>query len=271
MFIIPIDIAKFHHCASVFNDATGECIVKPFYFDNTFVGIQSLFDTITPFIKNRHIIDFESTGHYGDNLLRFLLNRNCYVGLINPIATSTESKKRIRKTKNDKIDTHVIYRVIRHDDFTHMTKQKLAMREAKTLMRCYSSKKEELNKIKNKLQKHIDLIFPELNTYFKTKYSKLYMLILKEFDSAYNLANSHLNHIKKVLTIKGRGNHTSFDPKQHKKLVKTSIGEYSQISVLEIICLIKMIEYLNINKNRRTFSYLLYPKDWLFPRIGYLK
>lgn len=244
MKIIPIDIAKFHHCVSVIDDCTGEVLIKPFYFNNDIQGFLDFFKIIKPFIRQKHIIGLESTGHYGDNLIHFLLEHNCSVGLINPLATKAESKKKIRKTKNDKIDTQIIYRVICSGDYTPITKNSMVLREAKFLTRCYCSKSEELNIYKNKLQKYIDLVFPEINSYFSTKYSKVYMAVLKEFGSACNLANAHLSRIKKVTHIKGRGKKTKCNPKELREIARHSIGEDSDIIVLEIQSLIQIIEII---------------------------
>ena len=46
MKIIAIDIAKFHHCASVSDSRTGELLVNPFYFDNNADGYRKFYSTI---------------------------------------------------------------------------------------------------------------------------------------------------------------------------------------------------------------------------------
>lgn len=69
--------------------------------------------------KSRQII-----GHYGDNLIRFLLDLNFQVGLINPF--STDGK---RKAKTDKINTFIIAQVMQSRNYITMTKHKLEMKE----------------------------------------------------------------------------------------------------------------------------------------------
>ena len=108
MKIIAIDIAKFHHCASVTDDCTGEVLVNPFYFDNNADGYRKFYSIIKKYCNTKHLVGLEATGHYGDNLVNFLLDKKCTVALINPIVTKNEAKKNIRKTKTDKIDTFVI-------------------------------------------------------------------------------------------------------------------------------------------------------------------
>ena len=54
------------------------------------------------------IIGLESTAHYGDNLVRYLVANDYKVCVLNPFQTSSKQKDRIRKTKTDKVDAVVI-------------------------------------------------------------------------------------------------------------------------------------------------------------------
>lgn len=55
------------------------------------------------------------------------------------------------------------------------------MKQARELTRYHASITEDINQKKNRLQKCIDIVIPEFNSWFKTKYSKTYMAVLKEF------------------------------------------------------------------------------------------
>lgn len=70
------------------------------------------------------------------------------------------------------------------------------------------------------------------------------MAILKEFGSTHNLSSSHLNHIKKVNDVKGRGKKLKCDARELKKLASPSIGIHSDIHVLEIKNPIQIIELM---------------------------
>lgn len=183
MNYIGIDVGKFNHCCAVMN-SEGEVLVEPFFFANNSDGFDALLHIIKPFRSSRHMSGLESTGHYGDNLLRFLLANDFQVGMINPISTDAKRKQKIRKTKNDKKDSLTICAVLQSRDYTHMTKNKLSLREGKQLTRYHHDLTASLNQAKNKLQKCIDIVFPEYNSIFATKYSKAYMAVLKECGSA---------------------------------------------------------------------------------------
>ena len=60
-----------------------------------------------------------------------------------------------------------------------MTKNKLSLREGKQLTRYRHDLTRSLHQ-ENKFQKCINIVFPEFNDVFVTKYSKTYMAVLKE-------------------------------------------------------------------------------------------
>ena len=240
MNYIGIDVGKFNHCCAVMN-SEGEVLVEPFFFANNSDGFDALLHIIKPFQSSRHMSGLESTGHYGDNLLRFLLANDFQVGIINPISTDAKRKQKIRKTKNDKKDSLTICAVLQSRDYTHMTKNKLSLREGKQLTRYHHDLTASLNQAKNKLQKCIDIVFPEYNSIFATKYSKAYMAVLKECGSAKVIRETHLKHLKKIVSDASHGKINSDYPTRLKESAKTSIGEDNAVMTLEIKQLIASI------------------------------
>ena len=242
MFYIGIDIAKNEHCACVI-DHSGEVFIEPFFFNNNLDGFKLFLDKTKDFINQDHILGLEATGHYGDTLIKYLLDNNFYVGVINPLVTDAFRKSKVRKTKTDKIDAFIICKVLISGDFSTMTSTKFNNRQAKQLTRFHATLSQDLNIHKNRLQKCLDIVFPEFNSFFKTKYSKAYMAILKEFGSAFNVANAHLTKLKNTLNIKARGAKT-YDYKAFKELASNSVGEDNPNLVLEIKFLISSIELI---------------------------
>jgi transposase len=273
MHIVAIDIAKFHHDAIVVDDDTGAIVVEPFRFGNNDEGFKTLMQNIRPYLKGKHLIGFESTGHYGHNLMMFLLDHKLTVGIVNPLSTKAEREKKIRKTKTDRIDCYVIYKVLSSRDYARMSRKKLKLQEAKTLTRAYNNLMEDITLYKNRLQKCVDIAFPELNG-LVTPYTKCYNAILKEFGSAKVVAKTHLGTIKKVLSIKGRGNHTKVDPHELKTLAQRSIGQNIDANNLEIEYLLGMIEFLEEKKKIYTKKIEEYARQlnspiFSIPGIGY--
>lgn len=109
MYYVGIDIAKLNHFASVVS-SDGEVLVKPFKFTNDNDGFCTLLSALASYDRSSLIIGLESTAHYADNLVEFLVSKRYQVCVINPIQASTMRKNNIRKTKTDKVDSrHRIY------------------------------------------------------------------------------------------------------------------------------------------------------------------
>ena len=51
----------------------GEILIEPFKFTNDYDGFYLLLSKLAPLDQNSIIIGLESTAHYGDNLVRFLM------------------------------------------------------------------------------------------------------------------------------------------------------------------------------------------------------
>ena len=111
MIYVGVDIAKLNHFASALS-SDGEVLMEPFKFTNDNDGFQLLVSKLESFDKNSIIIGLESTAHYGDNLVRYLVTDNYKVCVLNPIKTSVMRKNNIRKTKTDKVDTFIICKTL---------------------------------------------------------------------------------------------------------------------------------------------------------------
>lgn len=103
MIYVGIDIAKLNHFASALS-SDGEVLMQPFKFTNDGDGFQLLVSRLESLGPDSIIIGLESTAHYDDNLVRYLVACNYSVCVLNPIKTSTLRKNNIRKTKTDKVD-----------------------------------------------------------------------------------------------------------------------------------------------------------------------
>lgn len=272
MIYIGIDIGKNQHYFAVTN-SEGEMLVKPTSFQNNSAGFNLLLESIKPFQRARHLAGYESTGHYGDNLGRFLLNKGFEVGIINPLTTDAFRKQRIRKTKNDSIDALLICSVLESRQYTTLTKKKLILREGKQLSRYRQELVKQLNMTKNQFQADIDLAFPEFNTIFKTKYSKTYMAVVKEFPSANAIANAHLTKLSNVISDSSRGRLDKTFAKQLKEVAKHSIGEISATLEFKLKQHIEQIELIaeqvaSVNEKIEELATQLNSPIFTIPGIG---
>ena len=135
MIYVGIDIAKLNHFAAAIS-SDGEILIEPFKFTNDADGFQLLTSKLESFDKDSIIIGLESTAHYGDNLVRYLVAELYKVCVLNPIKTSQMRKNNIRKTKTDKVDTFVIAKTLMmQDSLSFVSFYDLDLMDLKTLGR----------------------------------------------------------------------------------------------------------------------------------------
>ena len=115
MIYVGIDIAKLNHFAAAIS-SQGEIHFEPFNFSNDYDGFYLLLSKLAPLDQHSIIIGLESTAHYGDNLVRFLICKDFKVCVLNPIMTSSMRKNNVRKMKTDKVDTLVIAKTLMMQD-----------------------------------------------------------------------------------------------------------------------------------------------------------
>ena len=92
-------------------------IVKPFEFSNDIRGFEGFKTNCLKFLKpDNHLIGLEDTGHYGDNLVKWLLDQDYQVALINPITTSNMRRynSRLLKMSIDSVLIFYAYKPIKY-------------------------------------------------------------------------------------------------------------------------------------------------------------
>ena len=133
------------------------------------------------------------------------------------------------------------------------------MYEQKQLTREHHNLKEQLNILKNRLQKSIDIVFPEFNSLFDSKYGTVYVNILKEFGSADAVARADIRTIRKCFDIKGKGRRIALTAEKLKEAAKNSIGFPSTAEVVQIKHIINQVKLIEeqiseIDKKIEEFS-----------------
>lgn len=263
MILVGIDIGKNKHTFSIIDRGTGEILLNPSVFDNNQNGFLLLIKQLKAYDKADILIGMEDTGHYHFALLKYLLDSRYTVALINPTTTDLTRKLQGDITKNDPLDSLTICDVIssnqRKKPYRVTKVNSFELYEQKQLTRHHHNLKEELNIYKNRLQKCIDIVFPEFNSLFRSKYGVVYMNILKTFSSAEAIANADIRSIRKCFDFKGQGKRISLSAEQLKSVAKLSIGIPSAAEEIQIRHLVSQIELLEeqlseIDKRIEEFS-----------------
>ncbi len=263
MILIGIDIGKFSHTFSVVSRESGEILIQPTSFFNDKEGFSSFYQACNAYSKNEVLIGMEDTGHYHFALLKSLLDNHYSVALINPVTTDLTRKLQGGISKNDNLDSLTIcdaissssrkkpYRISKVDSF--------ALYEQRQLTRHHHNLKEELNACTNRLQKCIDIVFPEFNSLFNSKYGLVYMQILRTFSSAEKIAAADIRTLRKCFEVPSKGRRIALTPQTLKDAAKNSVGISSAADEIQIRHLVRQIDLIKeqlaeIDKKIEEFS-----------------
>ena len=239
MVYIGIDIAKFKHFASVVS-SDGKVIVKPFSFENSRQGFMKLIEEIENF--QDCLIGLESTGHYAENLIQFLYERNYSVALINPIQTDSLRDSNIRKTKTDKVDTMLIVQCLMLKKYSLVSSKNIDLIKLRRLSRFRLEMVQQQTRIKTQLTACLDIVFPELAHFFKGNlHLKVSYALLEKYSSAKAIRSARIDGLTNLLFNNSRGKYNYEKALQLKALAKDSIGLDNPAIELQIQCLIKQL------------------------------
>ena len=248
MIYVGIDIAKLNHFASAIN-SDGEILMEPFKFTNDGDGFSLLESNLASICddKDNIIIGLESTAHYGDNLVRYLVASFYKVCVLNPIKTSTMRKNNIRKTKTDKVDTYIIAKTMMfQESLRFVTFYDLDLMDLKQLGRFRQKTIKQRTRLKIQLTSYVDQVFPELQYFFKSGlHQKSVYALLKEAPTPKAIASMHMTHLANLLKVNSHGHFTKEQAKELRVLAQKSVGASDSALSIQITHTISQIELLD--------------------------
>lgn len=242
MFYVGIDIAKQSHFASIMS-SDGEILAEPFAFTNDYSGFQKLLKHLEKYRKIDILIGMESTAHYAENLTCFLYTRGFQVCIINPIQTSALRRSNIRKTKTDSVDTYLIIKALSLNHYRLFTECDYDSLQLKNLCRFRQKLMKAKTKVKIQLVTYVDLLFPELQYFFKSGiHGKACYELLKVQPNPDRIAKMHLTRLTNLLSKSSKGHFKQSHAVQLKKLASQSVGIKNDTLSLQILQSIQQIE-----------------------------
>ena len=245
MIYVGIDIAKLNHFASAIS-SEGEILLQPFKFTNDYDGFHLLIQKLDSLDSNNIIIGLESTAHYGNNLVEFLVKHNYKVCVINPIQTSTMRKNNIRKTKTDKVDTYIIAKTLMMNSHHFFSQHDLSIMHLKDLGRFRMKLIKKRTQGKIQLTSYVDQAFPELQYFFKSGiHQKSVYAVLKEAPSTTDIASMHLTHLSHLLKVSSHGHFKKDTATELRILAQKSVGCNDSSISTQITRIIQLIELLD--------------------------
>ena len=244
MIYAGIDIAKLNHFASVIS-SDGEVLVEPFQFSNDFEGFRSLSLVLDQYSRDQLLIGLESTAHYGNNLVEFLVAKGYRFCVLNPIQTSAMRKRNIRNTKTDKVDTLVIARTLMLGGHRLFEKQDLDCLHLKNLGRSRQDLMKKRTAAKIKLTSYVDQAFPELQYFFHGVHHKSVYALLKEAQTPEQIASMHMTHLTHLLEVASHGHFKKNKAQELRVLAQKSVGSNDSSISIQITQTIEQIELLD--------------------------
>ena len=272
MVYIGIDIAKFKHFASVVS-SDGKVIVKPFPFENSRQGFMKLIEEIENF--QDCLIGLESTGHYAENLIQFLYQRDYPIAVINPIQTDSLRDSNIRKTKTDKIDTMLIVQCLMLKKYSLVSSKNIDMIKLRRLSRFRLEMVQQQTRIKTQLTGCLDIVFPELAHFFKGNlHLKVAYALLEKYPSAKVIRSARIDGLTNLLYNNSHGRYNQEKALQLKSLAKESVGLDNPAIELQIQCLIKQLhlyqkQIQNIDHSIMTLMEIINSPILTIPGVSY--
>ncbi|GAE37709.1 IS110 family transposase [Halalkalibacter akibai] len=249
--VIGIDIAKEQHYACAV-DIRGRELAKVWRINQSTDGfihftrsIQKLMDKHQ---KTDVLIGFEATGHYWKNLAFYLESSDLPYVLVNPlhVKQSKEMDDNLQ-TKNDAKDARVIAKLLPNGYFSvprnmttidHHLRQGSAIRERL---------RKDISAVKNRIQRWIDLYFPEFRQVFK-HYGKQERTVLKLTPLPMDIKDASVEEL--VSQQKTAGAKYAGKPKMKKliDLAQRSIGitDGAYMARIEIQGLVNQLELLEL-------------------------
>lgn len=244
MIYAGIDIAKLNHFASVLS-SDGEVLVEPFQFSNDLEGFRSLSRVLDQYERDQLLVGLESTAHYGNNLVEFLVAKGYRFCVLNPIQTSSMRKNNIRKVKTDKVDTFVIAKTLMQDEHRLFEKQDLDFLHLKNLGRSRQDLMKKRTTCKIKLTSYVDQAFPELQYFFNGVHHKSVYALLKEAQTPSQIASMHMTHLTHLLDTASHGHFKKAKAQELRVLAQRSVGSNDSSISIQITQTIEQIELLD--------------------------
>lgn len=252
MILVGIDVAKDKHDCFIMN-SDGEALTKVFTFPNNLDGFNFFYEKISSVSnpKDKIKVGLEATGHYGYNLLGFLLNKGLPTFVINPLHTNLFRKSlTLRKTKTDKVDSKTIATMLMSDvALKPYTDTSYHNEELKSLSRYRFTKVQERAKLKTSVSRLVQILFPELEKLVSTLHMISIYSLLEEYPGASYIASAHLTKLTNLLNEASHGRYDCNTAIKFREAAKKSIGSVMPAKSLELKHTIKIIRELTIEIN----------------------
>lgn len=248
MIFVGIDIASSKHDC-VITDQHGKVLEEPFTIKNDYQGFATLYQKIEKHKGNHQVyIGLESTGHYGNNLISHMVEREYLVYVVNPLLTSIARKSTsVRKTKTDKTDSKAICTFLRthFSTLTPYTLKSYHTLKLKSLSRLRLNLVKQQSLFKQEFSRLVSITFPELSGFTTTIHSRTNYTLFTEIGLPGDISGTRIDRLTNVLYIASKGHFSLEKAQQLKELAKNSIGNRDEYYKIQFQTTISSIRHFN--------------------------
>lgn len=248
MIYVGIDVAKDKHDCFM-RGSEGEMLQEGFTIPNTMAGFEDLYQRVSSVSENpdKVKVGLEATGHYGYNILGFLLSKGLPTFVLNPLHTNLYRKSlSLRKTKTDKVDARTIAAMLASNvDLRSYTDTAYQNEELKSLTRYRFDKVQERGQLKQSIARLVVILFPELEKLVPTLHLASVYALLSECPGAEQVAATNLTHLKTLLSDASKGRYDREKAVEIRDAARHSIGSRMPAKSLELRHTIKLIQELD--------------------------
>jgi len=249
MYLVGIDISKYKHDCFIATEA-GEIIKDAFSFLNNSIGFQVLREVLSSLDKQDEIrIGLEATGHYGQNLKRFLNDNGYSIMELNPyLVKRFATSLTLRKTKTDQADAKLLSLILNSVAYKPYPLQSYHMNDLKSLSRYHKLLVHKHSKELVSLTVILDQIFPEFKPFFGNKFTKTAMFLLNNYKTPERIMNINSKSFEKIRKV----SQYSFNTVKFvrlKTLAKSTVGYSSTSLELKLDMILDSVNHLSQQVN----------------------
>jgi transposase len=190
--VIGLDISKGQSEGQAFLDK-GQPHGKSFSFFHTQEGLQHLLSIVKDIKTKTGVpptVILESTGHYHEAVIQFLEGQQIFFIVVNPLISHQAKKSSLRKVKTDAVDAYQLCELFYKEEFEVHKQSGVGLLNLRHLTRQFESLTDMYIQAKLQFQAVLDQLFPEYRGIFGDLYSKISLLILKEFPTSELVINA---------------------------------------------------------------------------------
>ena len=198
-----IDVSKSKSYASAFLSPSNP-VSKPFSFSHNEDGMKQVkvvLNQIQTDTSVKPTIVLEATGNYSKSLVHYFQTIGYDVVVLNPLTTSTQKRKSMRKVKTDPIDTYRIAQVYYMNQYSPDVRIDEKYEELRNLCRQWDGINILYTETQLRFQSILDLVLPNLDKVFSDLCSPTCIELVSNYPTYSSIIDAGMDNILSILKV----------------------------------------------------------------------